>query len=250
VTVNVPKAKGNGSTPFPSGTVQLGYARDDGDLLQQVQTDRHYVDPSLAANAAGRYVNFNVAFQVLVMGRTITLKLGGGGAGGNSGNFQGLDLDTTNGSGACHGDTGGAPNAAEEVQYGACTPYAIGDPVQTQTGNFAGQVDNGLQARVGNSPNNWTGTTNLPADGDPRWMSLILVPALTFSNCNGTCTTHVIGFGNFYITDLTGQSGSTLKSGEVRGVFWTRPILINDYSTSCNDPSGICLESVALMPWG
>jgi hypothetical protein len=250
VSVSVPTGKGNKTTTYGPFRVQHAYARDDGDLLQQVQTDRHYVDPSLAADAAGRYVNFNVAFQVLVMGQMITLKLGGGGASANSGNFQGLDLDTTNGSGACHGDTSGTPTAAEEVQYGACTPYSIGDAVQTQTGNFAGQVNNGLAARIGSSPNNWTGTSNLPVPADPRWMSLILVPALTFSNCNGTCTTHVIGFGNFYITDWSGQPGSTLKQGEVRGVFWTRPNLINDYSTTCNDPSGVCLESVALMPWG
>jgi hypothetical protein len=250
VSVSVPTGKGNKSTTYGPAVVQSAYARDDGDLLQQVQTDRHYIDPALPATAAGRFVNFNVAFQVLVMGRTITLKLGGGGAAGNSGNFQGLDLDTTNGSGACHGDTSGTPNAAEEVQFGACTPYSIGDPVQTQTGNFAGQVDNGLSARVGSAPNNWTGVANPPPPGDPRWMSLILVPALTFTNCNGTCTTHVTGFGNFYITDWSGQTGSTLKQGEVRGVFWTRPNLINDYSTTCNDPSGVCLESVALMPWG
>ena len=56
-------------------------------------------------------------------------------------------------------------------------------------------------------------------------MSLILVPPITFSNCNGTCTTQVVGFGSFYITDWSGQQGSTLKQGEVRGVFWDRPVL-------------------------
>jgi hypothetical protein len=80
-------------------------------------------------------------------------------------------------------------------------------------------------------------------------MSLILVPPLTFSSCSGTCTTHVVGFGGFYITEWSGQPGSTLKSGEVRGVFWDRPSEINQYSTSCNQPNGICLESVALEPW-
>jgi hypothetical protein len=134
------------------------------------------------------------------------------------------------------------------VQHGSCTPYAIGDPVDTQTGNFAGQVDHGLQNRIGTSPNLWS-ASNPPADGDPRWMSLILVPPLTFSSCNGTCTTHVVGFGGFYITEWSGQSGSTLKSGEVRGVFWDRPSEINQYSTSCTEPNGICLESVALEPW-
>ena len=186
---------------------------------------------------------------MLVKGREITLKLGGGGAQGNSGNYGGLDLDTTNGSGACHGDTSGIPNAAEEVQYGACTPYSIGDPVNTQTGNFAGQVNNGLSARIGNSPDNWTTAANPPPPGDPRWMSLILVPPITFSNCNGNCTTQVVGFGSFYITEYSGQQGSTLKQGEVKGIFWDRPVLINQYTTTCNDPENICLASVALMPW-
>ena len=30
---------------------------------------------------------------------------------------------------------------------------------------------------------------------------------------------HVVGFGGFYITEWSGQAGSTLKPGEVRGVF-------------------------------
>ncbi len=243
------KVGNGGSAQTTAVPAQHAYARDDGDILQQYVQDRHYIDPSAAANSSGRFVNFDIAFQVLVKGTLITLKLGGGGAQGNSGNYQGLDLDTntTWPTYQCYAN-GGIPNTADEVEHGSCTPYAIGDPVQTQTGNFAGQVDNGLQARVGSSPNQWD-ATNPPPDGDPRWMSLILVPPLTFSNCSGTCTTHVVGFGDFYITDWSGQAGSTLKPGEVRGVFWNRPNAINDYSTSCSEPSGICLQSVALEPW-
>jgi hypothetical protein len=238
-----------GNAPTTAVPAQHAYARDDGDLLQQFVQDRHYIDPSAAANSATRFVNFNAALQVLVKGRVITLKLGGGGAQGNSGNYQGLDLDTNSSwpTYACYAN-GGIPNTVDEVQHGSCTPYAIGDPVDTQTGNFAGQVDNGLQNRIGSSPNQWN-ASNPPPDGDPRWMSLILVPPLTFSTCNGTCTTHVVGFGGFYITEWSGQSGSSLKPGEVRGVFWDRPSAINQYSTSCNQPDGICLESVALEPW-
>jgi putative Flp pilus-assembly TadE/G-like protein len=238
-----------GNAPTTVVPAQHAYARDDGDILQQVVQDRHYIDPSSGATSAARFVNFNVAFQVLLKGKIVTLKLGGGGAQGNSGNYQGLDLDTNSSwpTYACYAN-GGVPNTADEVQHGSCTPYAIGDPVQTQTGNFAGQVDHGLQNRIGTSPNLWS-ATNPPADGDPRWMSLILVPPLTFSSCSGTCTTHVVGFGGFYITEWSGEPGSTLKSGEVRGVFWDRPSEINQYSTSCNQPNGICLESVALEPW-
>jgi hypothetical protein len=246
ITVSVGNGGNATATAAPA---QHMYSRDDGDILQHWVQDRHYIDPSLTANSPQRFATFNVAFTVLIKGREITLKLGGGGAQGNSGNYGGLDLDTTNGSGACHGDTSGTPNAAEEVQYGACTPYSIGDPVNTQTGNFAGQVDNGLSARIGNSPDNWTTTANPPPPGDPRWMSLILVPPITFTNCTGNCTTQVVGFGSFYITDYAGQQGSNLKQGEVKGIFWDRPVLINQYTTTCNDPQGICLASVALMPW-
>jgi Flp pilus assembly protein TadG len=246
IYIRVGKGSSMQTTTMPA---QHAYARDDGDILQQYVQDQHYIDPSASATSPTRLVNFEVAFQVLVKGTLITLKLGGGGAQGNSGNYQGLDLDTntTWPTYHCYAN-GGVPNTADEVQHGSCTPYAIGDPVQTQTGNFAGQVDQGLQARVGSSPNQWD-PNNPPPDGDPRWMSLILVPPLTFSTCNGTCTTHVIGFGDFYITDWSGQAGSTLKQGEVRGVFWNRPNPINDYSTSCDEPSGICLQSVALEPW-
>jgi hypothetical protein len=238
-----------GNAPTTAVPAQHAYARDDGDILQQFVQDRHYIDPGAGATSATRFVNFNIAFQVLVKGRVITLKLGGGGAQGNSGNYQGLDLDTNSSwsTYACY-SAGGVPNTADEVQHGSCTPYAIGDPVDTQTGNFAGQVDHGLQNRIGSSPNQWNAASP-PPDGDPRWMSLILVPPLTFSTCNGTCTTHVVGFGGFYITEWSGQAGSTLKSGEVRGVFWDRPSAINQYSTSCSQPNGICLESVALEPW-
>jgi putative Flp pilus-assembly TadE/G-like protein len=238
-----------GSAPTTVVPAQHAYARDDGDILQQFVQDRHYISPSAGATSSTRFVNFDVAFQVLVKGTLITLKLGGGGAQGNAGNYQGLDLDTNTTWPTYHCySSGGVPNTADEVQHGSCTPYAIGDPVDTQTGNFAGQVDQGLQARVGTSPNQWD-PNNPPPDSDPRWMSLILVPPLTFSTCNGTCTTHVIGFGDFYITDWSGQAGSTLKQGEVRGVFWNRPNPLNDYSTTCDEPSGICLQSVALEPW-
>ncbi len=237
------KAGTGKNAPKTSAPVINTYARDDGDILQQLTQSVHFL-PNTGGNIA-----VQAAFTVLVKGREITLKLGGGGAQGNSGNYGGLDLDTTNGSGACHGDTSGTPNAAEEVQYGACTPYSIGDPVNTQTGNFAGQVDNGLSARIGNSPDNWTTTANPPPPSDPRWMSLILVPPITFTNCNGNCTTQVVGFGSFYITEYAGQQGSNLKPGEVKGIFWDRPVLINQYTTTCNDPENICLASVALMPW-
>jgi hypothetical protein len=238
------RAGNSTQSPVTSAPVLETYARDDGDILQQLTQSTHFLPNT------GGGIAVQAAFQVLVKGKIITLKLGGGGAQGNSGNYQGLDLDTNTSWPvyACYANNG-VPNTADEVQHGSCTPYSIGDPVQTQTGNFAGQVNNGLQARIGTSPNNWTTAASPPPPGDPRWMSLILVPPVTYANCSGTCTTQVVGFGSFYITDWSGQQGSTLKQGEVRGVFWDRPVSINQYSTTCNDPQNICLASVALMPW-
>ena len=231
----------NKSPVFPSPVLHT-YAADDGDILQNFTQSNHFMPTT------GGDVSFQAAFLVLVKGKIVTLKLGGGGAQGNSGNYQGLDLDTNTSWGqyACYANSG-IPNTADEVQHGSCTPYSVGDTVETQTGNFAGQVDNGLDARINGSPNNWTTSANPPPPGDPRWMSLILVPPITFSNCNGTCTTVVTGFGSFYVTAYGKNDG--LQPGEVRGVFWDRPVRINQYSTTCDNPEGICLASVALMPW-
>ena len=70
------------------------YARDDGDILQQCVQDRHYIDPSLPPTAPAGSSPSMLAFRCSSRAEMITLKLGGGGAQGNSGNYQGLDLDT------------------------------------------------------------------------------------------------------------------------------------------------------------
>jgi hypothetical protein len=239
-----------GNTTYGPVTVQQAQARDDGDILQQYTSSTHYIDASAAPNTAGRFVSFTSAFQVFVKGREIVLKLGGGAAGGNSGNFGSLDLDTNTSWPQYQCYPGGTPNTADEVQHGSCTPYSIGQNVDTQTGNAAGQIDHGLSLRINGSPAVIPfSTANPPPPGDPRWINLILVPPLVFSGCSGTCTTQVIGFGNFYITEYSGDPGSKLKNGEVKGVFWDRDNPSGPYSTVCNSPNGICLESIALVPW-
>jgi|1186.fasta_scaffold06998_2 hypothetical protein len=224
------------------------YAHDLGDLLQQGAQSSHYVVPG--GTTAQRSVEFNLAFRVLTRGREVVLKLGGGAAGGNSGNFGSLDLDTNASWPVYRCYPGGTPNLADEVEHGSCTPYSLGQSVATQTGNSAGQVEHGLDARIGKSPAvKPFDVTDPPPSGDPRWINLILVPPIVFANCTGSCTTTVTGFGNFYITEYSGDSGSKLKNGEVRGVFWDRVNPAGPYSTTCTDPSGICLASIALMPW-
>ncbi len=236
------------SVVTPSGTCKKGcdvpraqqvYARDDGELLQQYSQSRTYVDPTLGATAAGRWVSFNTAFTVLVPGRVITLKFAGGGALG-AGNYGTLDLDANR-------------NLRDEITTGAYTPYALGDPVWTDTGNSSGQVDQGLAARINGSPNHYTGDPSSIPPGDPRWTSLLLVPPLGFQNANGRTQLTVIGFGNFYITEYSGDPGSKLKNGAVRGFFWNKVNPTGPYQTTCQDasgnPSDICLAGIALMPW-
>jgi Putative Flp pilus-assembly TadE/G-like len=235
--------------------VQQVYGHDSGDLLQQLSETT--VQPGYFVDSSNRSASFSVAFTTLVPGRQITLKLGGGGALG-PGNFGVLDLDTTTTwpQYACYTKNGaGAPNLQDEIQHGSCTPYSLGDLVATQTGNQA-DIDNGLDGRIHGSPNNWTTTANPPPSGDPRWVDLVLVAPLSISDLNGNGSVPVVGFGNFYITDYHSKkyaNSGLLKPGEVSGVFWVRDNPTGPYNTSCVDasgnPSNICLEAVALMPW-
>ena len=253
VTVTVKQ----GNTTYTSHTVQRIYPHDQSTLLYSYTQSGaafggRFVSSSLAAGAPGRTVNFQTAFVTLVKGREIVLKLGGGNA-ASPGNFGALDLDTNSSwpQYQCYAGNG-TPNFADELYHGACTPYSIGQQVQTQTGNQVGQIDGGnggLTRRIGNSPNHWTTTANPPPAGDPRWVNVILVGPLSIEALNGNATTPVVGFGNFYITAYSRDAGSGLKNGEVRGIFWDRVNPSGAYSTTCTDPSGICLESIALMPW-
>jgi hypothetical protein len=253
VTVTVKQ----GNTTYTSHTVQRIYPHDQSTLLYSYTQSGaafggRFVSSSLAAGAPGRTVNFQTAFVTLVKGREIVLKLGGGNA-ASPGNFGALDLDTNSSwpQYQCYAGNG-TPNFADELYHGACTPYSIGQQVQTQTGNQVGQIDGGnggLTRRIGNSPNHWTTTANPPPAGDPRWVNVILVGPLSIEALNGNSTTPVVGFGNFYITAYSRDAGSGLKNGEVRGIFWDRVNPSGAYSTTCTDPSGICLESIALMPW-
>jgi hypothetical protein len=252
---NIQVSVKQGNTTFTTGTVQRTYAHDPSTLLysytQSGQTaGGRYIAPT--ATGAGRQISFQTDFVTLVKGREVTLKLGGGNA-ASPGNFGALDLDTNTSwpKYQCYA-TNGTPNFADELYHGACTPYSIGQQVATQTGAQTGQIDGGqggLTQRIGSSPDNWTTTANPPPAGDPRWVNVILVAPLSIEALNGTSTTTVVGFGNFYITAYSRDSGSGLKPGEVRGVFWDRVNPSGPYSTTCTDPSGICLESIALMPW-
>ncbi|MDT4944725.1 MAG: hypothetical protein QOH14_1458, partial [Pseudonocardiales bacterium] len=168
-----------------------------------------------------------------------TLALAGGQANGQQGNYDKLDLDANR-------------TLRQEVATGAQTPYAIGDSVPTQTGVSAGQVDQGLDDRIGGSPSHYAGQAvpdpinDPPPPGDPRWVALLLVQPLAYQDINGTKPVLVTGFGNFYITAYH-TDDPTLQQGSVRGFYWDKVNPSGPYDTTCHQ--NICLKSVALMPW-
>jgi hypothetical protein len=225
--------------------------------LQSYFQSANYVNLSTPVGSASRDVWFNAAFNVLTKGQPVTLTLGGGGC--VQGNCDLLDLDTTSGSGTCWGDAPNKiPDPSQELQYGACTPYSIGDPVQTKTGVSSGLIDGnngGLTNRFNGSPSAWNpcnpDLNNPPPPSDPRWTEVLLVSPVPFGNGNTTVT--VVGFGNFYIAQYFQDPASAcypnLNHGEVVGIFWDRANPTGAYSTTCTDPAGICADTVALVPW-
>jgi hypothetical protein len=239
ITVTVVTSSGTCKKGCDADNVQQAYARSDSALLQQYSQSTNYVDNGWAAGDVRRTIVLNVAFQVLVKGKVITLALAGGQANGQQGNYDKLDLDANR-------------TLRQEIATGAQTPYAIGDSVPTQTGVSAGQVDQGLDDRIGGSPSHYAGQavpdplSDPPPPGDPRWVALLLVQPLAYQDINGTKPVLVTGFGNFYITAYH-TDDSTLQQGSVRGFYWDRVNPSGPYDTSCHQ--NICLKAVALMPW-
>jgi hypothetical protein len=123
----------------------------------------------------------------------------------------------------------------EELGYG-CTPQyvkntgqacpAANDPlwndpstgpwncVPIKTGNSAGQVNQGMTIRTqegSNScvhPNNWSSFPDLPA-GDPRIVSVFLVPFGSFNGSGSNTTVPVTGFATFYVTGWSQGNGGS-----------------------------------------
>ena len=257
ITVNAGsgKTKRTYTATVPSQQVYVHAAATQ---LQSYFQSQTYVDPSAPAGSAARDVWFDAAFTALTKGQPVSLTLGGGGC--VQGNCDLLDLDTTNGCGACWNDPNSSPpGPADELYHGACTPYSIGDLVQTKTGVSAGQIDTGQQSglvqRIGSSPSAWNpcnpDLTHPPPLSDPRWTEVILVSPVPFGN--GNTTVQVVGFGNFYIAQYFQDPPSScypnLNHGEVVGIFWDRANPTGAYSLNCTDPANICAESVALVPW-
>ncbi|MDB5108029.1 MAG: protein of unknown function rane [Candidatus Binatus sp.] len=98
------------------------------------------------------------------------------------------------------------------IQNGASGTWKVGDLISSEPGNSGGSsnVANGMQARLGTCPviadpcsAGGGNPSNIPA-GDP---CLVVVPAVDYHGCTGSCDVTVSGFAEVYLeTDSTGRA--------------------------------------------
>jgi hypothetical protein len=150
----------------------------------------------------------------------VALRLAGNGS--NSSRNQSLDCDPNqsnlkseiaNGCGPIYTkNTGQVCPSSSGALWAGAQPWNC---VAVQTGFAVSQVADGMSQRVlgssnaktCTSPNHWSQFPNLPA-GDPRIVSLILVPYGSFAG-SGSGTVPVLDFAYFYVTGWAGQGGNT-----------------------------------------
>jgi hypothetical protein len=97
------------------------------------------------------------------------------------------------------------------IQNGSSLSWKIGDLISSQTGNSGGStnVASGMQARLNSCPTIADPCTagggnpnNIPA-GDP---CLVVVPAVDYHGCTGSCSITILGFAEVYLeSDSTGR---------------------------------------------
>ena len=112
------------------------------------------------------------------------------------GNWQWLD--PTGGSG------GGDSALSSAIQNGASASFTIGDPIQSEPGNKgnSGPVNNALAARLNSCPSiadpctsGGGNPSDIPA-GDP---CLVVIPAVDYHGCTGSCSMTIEGFAEIYL---------------------------------------------------
>ena len=122
------------------------------------------------------------------------------------GNWQFLDVSGGHG--------GGDALLASAIQYGATTSFSIGGTIYSEPGNKgkSGPVKSALAARLASCPSiadpcSGGGNPNDIPPGDP---CLIIVPAVDFAGCSGSCGLTIEGFAEVYLeqtstgTDIEG----------------------------------------------
>jgi Flp pilus assembly protein TadG len=119
------------------------------------------------------------------------------------GNWQWLN--PTGGSG------GGDSMLAAAIQNGASTSFSIGDALQSEPGNKgnSGPVRSALSRRLATCPSiadPCTAAGGNPTDIPPNDPCLVVVPAVNFGGCGGSCNLTIEGFALVYIEPNTTTS--------------------------------------------
>jgi Putative Flp pilus-assembly TadE/G-like len=126
---------------------------------------------------------------------------------------QSQALDCINGaSGWNEAMMGGCPTYQiyDQVKHTTiCGPPPTGVPaadppdcIESKNGNFQQKGVEDLWPDCATNPNNWDGV-HVPADGDPRWVTLFVMDELAFQ-VSGKKTYPIRRFGSFYVTAASG----------------------------------------------
>ena len=128
------------------------------------------------------------------------------------GNWQFLDVSG--------GSGGGDALLANGVQYGVTTPFSIGSAINSEPGNKgnSGPVRSALTARLSSCPAiadpcAGGGNPNNIPPGDP---CLILVPAVDFNGCTGSCNLTIEGFAEIYLEQTS--TGTNIQGCLVQSI--------------------------------
>jgi Putative Flp pilus-assembly TadE/G-like len=130
-----------------------------------------------------------------------------GGAGAN-GNYNALQIPPC-GQGECLNN--GASGFKCMLQHGSCCPIAIGQQLQTQTGNMSGPTTSAIKYRFDNDVDSREGICHSSYTGNGQ--RVVLVP-ITTPIGNGTNWVTVTGFASFFISTIPDNGNDNLITGE------------------------------------
>jgi putative Flp pilus-assembly TadE/G-like protein len=118
------------------------------------------------------------------------------------GNWGFLDIPQNCSGASCNvGGSGGAPNLAQNIQYGCACSLSVGDSLGSKPGLSWGQVNPAMAAIVTHP-----GMT-VPAQPEGR-SQLVLVPIVNWTG-SGQTTVTILGFAEMWIVDYA-KNGSTV----------------------------------------
>lgn len=138
-----------------------------------------------------------------------TIKLGGGA--GSEGNYGALQLPSCT-NGPCAGmNPSGAATYRCLLENGYCCPVAIGDVLETQTGNVSGPTRQGMTQRFNSDSDRRTNICYSDYTGNGA--RVIFVP-ITTDPSQGHTTVTVLKFAAFFLKDIPGNGPDAEINGE------------------------------------